>query len=640
MKRNILNKMAVLFMGAMMLASNATVFASENSNVEIRLNLGSPELYINSQSVTVPAPFSAGAGTTMVPLRVISEAFGAEVNWDSASKGITIKYDNSEMKMYVNNTEAIVNGASEQLPSAPVVVNGTTMVPLRFISEKLGAEVSFDAQTKSVVVKKSAQKADTASTDIDVNELLQVKNQEFVGDSHYKWYMKNSSTFSLEERNFDGTELSYSDDDGMNYIDISIDNTLSSSYTIDEAIAREKRYGSSYTMVSQNQSSQDGAECYEVKYKTKDKEIYTKLMVKDGILYDFTAYISTDDENKNKDVALDLFNSIKLGSPKADSISDISSLSESGMRKFEENDLKISMELPTSWSLDSENSNVLNKFYFSEASNADNDDESAEISIFMYSREDNLSLENWAKRDAQSLKDTYNPKYYSQKMTSGKLGSYDYCGYEEDVKIDDTTYKKLNYYIYGDEYRYQITAIMPVSVTKDKEKYDEIKKCLNSFKFSTPDKNKVGTLYENYTNNSEEDKKTKEVTDSEKHITTKIPVAWSNSYDSIYIGNEIPVILDLTSMDFALTANEFGKQFNQNNKYKLIEQKPVTSVFGGKSGTYFKYQTSSEDSYIYEIYLVNSGNKTSVISFFYPDIYNGTRLRNNINDIIANTRIK
>lgn len=642
MKRKILSKAALLIMGAMMLASNVNAFAADNSNVEIRLNLGSPELYINSQLVTVPAPFSAGEGTTMVPLRVISEAFGAKVDWEAATKTITINNDNSEIKMYVDNTEAVVNNISEQLPASPVIVNGTTMVPLRFISEKFGAEVSFDAQTKSVVVKKAVQQADTSkdtSKNVDVNELLQVNNQEFVGDSNYKWYMKNSSTFSLTDRNFDGTDLTYDDEEDMNSIYIDISNNLPSSYTIDEAIAKEKRYGSVYTIVSQEQSTQDGAECFNIKYKTKNAEIYTKLMLKDNILYDFTAYISTDDDNKNKNVAIDLFNSIKLGVPNADSISDISSLSEAGMRKFEENDLKISMELPTSWNLENEDSDILNEFVFTDSSDEDGDE--SQITINMYSMENNLSLENWAKRDAEKSVNDFNSKYYSQKMISGKLGEYDYKGYEESIKLEDGNYKSINYYIYGSDYRYRISVDVSEKIYKDKEKYDEIIKCLNTFKFSNPDKAKVGTLYENYIDYAQEDKKTKEVTDSDKIISTKIPVSWSGMSKSYYYSNDMLAYLNLGTVDKALSSEEFKKSLGDGDDYDIIEEKPLSSMFGGKSGVYYKVKSEMAGIAMYsEVYLIYTGNKTAIINIVYSDMNNGKRLRSIINDIVANVKVK
>ena len=92
-------------------------------------------------------------GTTLVPMRAIFEAMGAEVNWDGETKTVTSSKDNTSIKLTVDSNSAEVNGSNVSLAVPAKIVNGSTMVPLRFVSESLGAEVSWDGETKTVSIK-------------------------------------------------------------------------------------------------------------------------------------------------------------------------------------------------------------------------------------------------------------------------------------------------------------------------------------------------------------------------------------------------------------------------------------------------------------------------------------------------------
>lgn len=130
-------------------------------SVEISFKVGDSILKINGSDVEVETPYIAGDGTTLVPLRVISEAFGAEVNWDGETKTVTIVYNEKTVKVQIDSKKAVVSEANDssvagvetELEEAPQLTeNGVTMVPLRFISESLGAEVGYDNATQGITV--------------------------------------------------------------------------------------------------------------------------------------------------------------------------------------------------------------------------------------------------------------------------------------------------------------------------------------------------------------------------------------------------------------------------------------------------------------------------------------------------------
>ena len=90
------------------------------------------------------APFIAD-GRTMVPLRLVAEALGAEVGWIDASRTVTVNGNGANLALIIGTP----------LPGdmgTPVLSNGRTFVPLRFVAEALGAEVAWDSVTQTVTI--------------------------------------------------------------------------------------------------------------------------------------------------------------------------------------------------------------------------------------------------------------------------------------------------------------------------------------------------------------------------------------------------------------------------------------------------------------------------------------------------------
>ncbi|MBP1992028.1 copper amine oxidase N-terminal domain-containing protein [Paenibacillus eucommiae] len=95
-------------------------------------------------------------GITLVPVRFISENLDAEVEWDGKLKQVTIIDDLSEAKIVltIGSKTALVNGKSEQLEVAAIITGESTYVPVRFIAEKLGAKVGWDDSTRTVSIER------------------------------------------------------------------------------------------------------------------------------------------------------------------------------------------------------------------------------------------------------------------------------------------------------------------------------------------------------------------------------------------------------------------------------------------------------------------------------------------------------
>ena len=83
---------------------------------------------------------------------MISENLKALVDWNKETKMITITKDGEEIKLVIGSKVVWANGNEKSLTTAPTMIEGTTMVPIRFISENLGASVDWNSKQKIVSI--------------------------------------------------------------------------------------------------------------------------------------------------------------------------------------------------------------------------------------------------------------------------------------------------------------------------------------------------------------------------------------------------------------------------------------------------------------------------------------------------------
>ncbi len=95
-------------------------------------------------------PYVNSDDRTMVPVRFVSESLGASVTWDNASRTVIVESGEDLITMPVNGMTVVVNGTPDRMDTTAVLKNGRTMVPVRFISEYLGADVAWDAENHIV----------------------------------------------------------------------------------------------------------------------------------------------------------------------------------------------------------------------------------------------------------------------------------------------------------------------------------------------------------------------------------------------------------------------------------------------------------------------------------------------------------
>lgn len=93
-------------------------------------------------------------GSTLIPVRAVSETLGADVKWDGETRKVTIVKDGCEIVLTIDSDTVTVDGTPYQIVQAPEVINNRTMVPLRFVAEAYNIGVDWDGETRTVVITK------------------------------------------------------------------------------------------------------------------------------------------------------------------------------------------------------------------------------------------------------------------------------------------------------------------------------------------------------------------------------------------------------------------------------------------------------------------------------------------------------
>lgn len=123
--------------------------ASGAARADIAVNLNGQPLS------TGAAPMQIG-GRTLVPMRDIFEALGAQLSWNPVAQTITAQKDLTKIQLAINNPDALVNGRSIRLEQPATLINGRTFVPLRFVAEATGAQVDWNGPLQLISIRSNA----------------------------------------------------------------------------------------------------------------------------------------------------------------------------------------------------------------------------------------------------------------------------------------------------------------------------------------------------------------------------------------------------------------------------------------------------------------------------------------------------
>ncbi|MBR6524251.1 MAG: copper amine oxidase N-terminal domain-containing protein [Clostridia bacterium] len=91
-------------------------------------------------------------GRTLVPVRAISEALGASVDWDEATQTVTATLGDTVVKLVINSNRMLVNDKVIEIDVPAEIINSRTLIPVRAISEAFGCQVDWDDDNYRVII--------------------------------------------------------------------------------------------------------------------------------------------------------------------------------------------------------------------------------------------------------------------------------------------------------------------------------------------------------------------------------------------------------------------------------------------------------------------------------------------------------
>jgi len=123
---------------------------------------------VDGVALQMDVPPTIIEGRTLVPLRAIFEALGAEIEWNDEAQIVTGRKGDIIVVLPIGNSFPIVNGTAVEIDVPGMLINGRTMVPARFIGESLGASITWDDATRTVVIETPDQHE---KTEMEMNHL-------------------------------------------------------------------------------------------------------------------------------------------------------------------------------------------------------------------------------------------------------------------------------------------------------------------------------------------------------------------------------------------------------------------------------------------------------------------------------------
>lgn len=113
---------------------------------EIRLTLGNTTAFVNAEEKALDTPPFLRDDRTYVPVRFLAESLGAEVSWEDETKTAVFVKESTTVRLTIGTNIAYVNGVPRTLDATVFLENDRTYAPVRFVAEALGATVTYQEE--------------------------------------------------------------------------------------------------------------------------------------------------------------------------------------------------------------------------------------------------------------------------------------------------------------------------------------------------------------------------------------------------------------------------------------------------------------------------------------------------------------
>jgi YVTN family beta-propeller protein len=126
--------------------------AASEVQKSISFTVGQNSYTANGQSLAMDAAPLIAGGRLLAPVRYLADALGAQTTWDATRRTVSILRGNTALELAIGSAALNDNGRVGWMDTAPVIINGRTYFPIRYIAEAFGYTVSWDASSQTVTV--------------------------------------------------------------------------------------------------------------------------------------------------------------------------------------------------------------------------------------------------------------------------------------------------------------------------------------------------------------------------------------------------------------------------------------------------------------------------------------------------------
>jgi len=178
----------LLWIYILLFIANVSAYAQDNASEGTRYfydgqwhdyHVPPTYLQVNGEQLELEVPPLIFRDNAVVPARAVFEKMGAAVTWDGKKAQVGIHMKNMEIVLTINDTTAVVNGKKYTMNIPPKIVNSTTMIPVRFVAEKLGMKVGWIENKRLITI--DYENTESEKQDISINQIeFSLKDAEMV----------------------------------------------------------------------------------------------------------------------------------------------------------------------------------------------------------------------------------------------------------------------------------------------------------------------------------------------------------------------------------------------------------------------------------------------------------------------------
>ena len=470
---------------AMILSSVSAMADSDSLIVDtVKVNVSSGSVTLNDEEMSVSAaPYVNQNGDTMVDMYALVNVLGGEITEKDGVYSVT--YDDVEIKYTLNSTDVEVAGQTLTMSSAVVVSdNGTVMAPLRFVSESLGADVTYNSESGEIVIV-SAGGLDSG---VNYKLLFKYTEKEKIGNSKEHWRFTKTDNFDMSESSY-GSSYRFS----MNDISFTLRSQKNDGTSSLEQyyLSMQKSYLSSYNrnvMYDKGKGEHNGVEYVYTKYRRLDTVTEAYAYKTDEYFCFITiqrSFENFETAKENTDVTAFL-NSLEFDYKGGDEENTVD-VAEIGLEKqlageekseYVDGNYRWSIKLNEDWSVN-EYYGFYNKVTVIKPTSIETDDNfnygygydyddmyyyssyssvrDPLIMISTYSNPNRQSAADWAKKNRDDYEKTVNSeKYKISEIKETQIGQIKAYYFEENYSEDENEYVEKTYYMNYGDFRYKI----------------------------------------------------------------------------------------------------------------------------------------------------------------------------------------